>query len=199
MHKKSSEIASPTQYLSSTPSMTQTSLPFRSYLTSRRTSSSLPSHPAINCMSSNHNHQVLGYPSGVLSTVTFLLIFLLCFFPATFFSILYNPFSIFHSKPTSSPTMSSWFQKSLSLPSRSRGSYLVTDAVVNQLPEIRHYKVGILHLFVQHTSCALSMNENWDSDVREDMSDALDRIVPDDPKGGYRHSAEGKDDMPVSS
>jgi thiamine phosphate synthase YjbQ (UPF0047 family) len=55
-----------------------------------------------------------------------------------------------------------------------------------------------LHLFVQHTSCALSMNENWDSDVRKDMSDALDRIVPDDPEGGYRHDAEGKDDMPVS-
>jgi len=90
-----------------------------------------------------------------------------------------------------------WFQKTLQLPARSRGSYLVTDLIVNQLPEIRSYKVGILHLFAQHTSCALSMNENWDSDVREDMSDALDRIVPDDPKGGYRHSAEGKDDMPA--
>jgi thiamine phosphate synthase YjbQ (UPF0047 family) len=43
------------------------------------------------------------------------------------------------------------------------------------------------------------MNENWDSDVREDMSDALDRIAPEDKKGNlYRHSAEGPDDMPVS-
>jgi len=42
------------------------------------------------------------------------------------------------------------------------------------------------------------MNENWDSEVREDMSDALDRIVPEDKKGNlYRHSAEGPDDMPV--
>ena len=42
------------------------------------------------------------------------------------------------------------------------------------------------------------MNENWDSEVREDMSDALDRIVPEDKKGHlYRHSAEGPDDMPV--
>ena len=59
--------------------------------------------------------------------------------------------------------------------------------------------MGLLHLFVQHTSCALSMNENWDSDVRADMSDALDRIVPEDSsgKGLYRHSAEGSDDMPA--
>ncbi|KAF2096068.1 UPF0047 domain protein [Rhizodiscina lignyota] len=92
----------------------------------------------------------------------------------------------------------SWFQKTITLPSRSRGSYLVTDEVVSALPEIKNYKVGILHLFVQHTSCALSMNENWDEDVRADMSDAMDRIVPEDRKGDmYRHSAEGADDMPA--
>lgn len=76
---------------------------------------------------------------------------------------------------------------------------MITDDVVKALPELKDYKVGILHLFVQHTSCALSLNENWDSDVREDMSDALDRIAPEDRKGNlYRHSAEGLDDMPVS-
>lgn len=92
----------------------------------------------------------------------------------------------------------SWFQKTFTLPSKSRGSYLITDQVVSALPELKDYKVGILNLFVQHTSCALSLNENWDSDVREDMSDALDRIAPEDRKGNlYRHSAEGLDDMPV--
>ena len=92
----------------------------------------------------------------------------------------------------------SWFQKQFTLPARSRGSYLVTDHVVSELPEIRNYKVGMLNLFVQHTSCALSLNENWDDDVRADMSDALDRIAPEDRKGNlYRHSAEGEDDMPV--
>jgi hypothetical protein len=98
------------------------------------------------------------------------------------------------------PMTSSWFQKQFNLPARSRGSYLITDIVVNALPEIRDYKVGLLNLFVQHTSCALSLNENWDEDVRADMSDALDRIAPDSgPKGQelYRHSAEGPDDMPV--
>ncbi|KAF2437188.1 UPF0047-domain-containing protein [Tothia fuscella] len=92
----------------------------------------------------------------------------------------------------------SWFQKTLHLPPKSRGSYLITDNIVKDLPELKNYKVGILHLFVQHTSCALSMNENWDEDVRADMSDALDRIVPEDKKGGlYRHDAEGRDDMPA--
>ena len=92
----------------------------------------------------------------------------------------------------------SWSQKTFSLPSRSRGSYLITDHVLQEVPEIRDYKVGMLNLFVQHTSCALSLNENWDDDVRADMSDALDRIAPMDKKGNlYRHSAEGEDDMPV--
>lgn len=71
--------------------------------------------------------------------------------------------------------------------------------MVKALPEIKDYKVGLLNLFIQHTSCALSLNENWDEDVRADMSDALERIVPEDKggKGLYRHDAEGRDDMPV--
>ncbi|KAH7329239.1 hypothetical protein B0I35DRAFT_448495 [Stachybotrys elegans] len=94
----------------------------------------------------------------------------------------------------------SWFQKQFTLPSKSRGSYLITDQVTSSLPEIKNYKIGLLNLFVQHTSCALSLNENWDSDVRADMSDALDRIAPEyGPKGEelYRHDAEGPDDMPA--
>ncbi|KAH8754491.1 hypothetical protein BGZ57DRAFT_773274 [Hyaloscypha finlandica] len=92
----------------------------------------------------------------------------------------------------------SWFQKSITLPSKSRGSYLITDTISKEIPEIKEYKVGLLNLFIQHTSCALSLNENWDEDVRADMSDALDRIAPEDRKGElYRHSAEGLDDMPA--
>lgn len=84
----------------------------------------------------------------------------------------------------------SWTQQIISLTPRSRGSYLVTGEVESKLPEIKNYKVGLLNLFMQHTSAALSLNENWDEDVREDMSDALDRLAPEDPKGKlYRHSA----------
>ncbi|KAI5308328.1 hypothetical protein KEM55_005997 [Ascosphaera atra] len=94
--------------------------------------------------------------------------------------------------------MASWTQKTISLPSKSKGAYLVTDHITNELPEISQYKVGLLNLFVQHTSCALSLNENWDSDVRADMSDALDRMAPEDTKGTmYRHADEGLDDMPA--
>lgn len=69
------------------------------------------------------------------------------------------------------------------------------------MPEIKEYKTGLLNLFIQHTSCALSLNENYDEDVRADMSKTLDRIVPEDKKGQnlYAHDAEGSDDMPVSS
>ncbi|KAK4696117.1 hypothetical protein P7C71_g1753, partial [Lecanoromycetidae sp. Uapishka_2] len=90
-------------------------------------------------------------------------------------------------------------QHALTLPSLGRGSHLVTDHVVSSLPQIREIKCGLLHLFVQHTSCALSMNENYDDDVRKDMSDALDGIVVEDKagKGIYRHDAEGSDDMPA--
>jgi len=94
--------------------------------------------------------------------------------------------------------MSGWFQKQIMLPSKSRGSYLITSTIEKELPEIKSYKVGLLHLFMQHTSAGLSLNENWDSDVREDMSDALDRLAPEDKRGDlYRHSAEGPDDMPA--
>ncbi|KAF3927704.1 hypothetical protein ABW21_db0204473 [Orbilia brochopaga] len=93
----------------------------------------------------------------------------------------------------------SWFQKPFSLKAQSRGSYLVTEEVMAALPEIAEFKVGLLNLFIKHTSCALSLNENWDSDVRLDMTDALNRIVVEDKKrtGIYRHDAEGSDDMPA--
>lgn len=151
--------------------------------------------------------------SHTLNTVL-LVLFLIAIFPGLPQYLLLLPFRLLFSRSSASnpipaitcppgctpdlPKMA-WFQKTFTLPSKSRGSYLVTDEVVKSLPEIKDYKVGLLNLFVQHTSCALTLNENWDSDVREDMSDALDRIAPEDRKGNlYRHSAEGLDDMPVS-
>ncbi|KAK3940376.1 hypothetical protein QBC46DRAFT_385624 [Diplogelasinospora grovesii] len=145
-------------------------------------------------------------PSIVSSspTTTALLLFsllLVCFFPGIFHLLWSLPLSlIFGSSsppPPPPPDKMSWMQKQFTLPPRTRGSYLVTDHVLKELPEISQYKVGLLTLFMQHTSCALSLNENWDKDVRADMTDALDRIVPDQgPKGEalYRHDAEGLDD-----
>ena len=138
------------------------------------------------------------------TTLLFLSAFILAFFPSTFITLLSFPLAFLHSRPTvplpptTAPNMS-FFQKTFTLPPRARGSYLITPHIISSLPELKDFKVGILHLFVQHTSCALSLNENWDEDVRADMSDALDRIVPEDKKGTglYRHDAEGADDMPV--
>ncbi|CCU81271.1 unnamed protein product [Blumeria hordei] len=91
-----------------------------------------------------------------------------------------------------------WHQKTITLPSRSRGAFLVTDLISQELPEIRSCRVGLMNLFIQHTSCALSLNENWDEDVRTDMTNALDRLAPEDKAGNlYRHSDEGADDMPA--
>jgi secondary thiamine-phosphate synthase enzyme len=150
------------------------------------------------------------------STTTLLLFALLiaCLFPGLFHKLWTLPLSLLglstpdpvsprHRAANTPPTADMatvWTQKQFSLPAKSRGSYLITNEITSAIPEIREYKVGILHLFMQHTSCGLSLNENWDSDVREDMSDALDRIAPEyGPKGEalYRHDAEGPDDMPA--
>ncbi|KAG7820218.1 hypothetical protein KL928_001655 [Ogataea angusta] len=91
----------------------------------------------------------------------------------------------------------SWEQAKFSFSPRSRGCYLVTDEVLKNLPQIKSYKVGMLNLFVQHTSCALSLNENWDPDVRTDMTTALNMICPDNGGGKcqFIHTDEGPDDM----
>lgn len=138
------------------------------------------------------------------TTVLLFVLILVAFFPGIFHYLWTLPLSLLTTTTTpitdtdsdraAAPNvaMGSWFQKQFTLPSRSRGSYLITDTVVGSLPEIKDYKVGLLNLFIQHTSCALSLNENWDDDVRADMSDALDRIAPEaGPKGQelYRHSA----------
>ncbi|KAL6867996.1 hypothetical protein J3F83DRAFT_738823 [Trichoderma novae-zelandiae] len=138
-----------------------------------------------------------------IGTIFLILLFMLSLFPNLFHFIWTLPLSYLFSKPSSPAdtiaTMT-WFQKQITLPAKSRGSYLITDQILSALPEIHEYKVGLLNLFVQHTSCALSLNENWDEDVRADMSDALDRIAPDYGAKGealYRHDAEGPDDMPA--
>ncbi|KAK4165394.1 hypothetical protein QBC43DRAFT_315916 [Cladorrhinum sp. PSN259] len=131
-------------------------------------------------------------PQSTLLTLLGILTILIALFPSLFRYLLTS-----HS--AAPPTM--WTQKHITLPPKSRGSYLITDLIVQQLqPELRQYKVGLLNLFVQHTSCALSLNENWDEDVRADMSDTLDRIVPEAGPNGeelYRHSCEGPDDLPA--
>ena len=89
-----------------------------------------------------------------------------------------------------------WYQKEIVLPSSRRGFLLITDQVIDQIPEIREYKSGLLHLFIKHTSASLTINENADPTVREDMESHFNRMVPENAPY-YKHTFEGPDDMPA--
>ena len=89
-----------------------------------------------------------------------------------------------------------WAQVTIRLRPQERGLHLVTDEVLSALPQLKSFRVGLLHLFIQHTSASLSLNENADPDVRRDMERWLDRAVPDDAPY-FVHTTEGADDMPA--
>jgi secondary thiamine-phosphate synthase enzyme len=89
-----------------------------------------------------------------------------------------------------------WIQKEFSLKAYPRGFHLVTRDVLEQLPELREIETGILHLFIQHTSASLTINENADPDVRGDMERHFNHAVPENAPY-YVHTLEGPDDMPA--
>ncbi|MBX3444937.1 MAG: secondary thiamine-phosphate synthase enzyme YjbQ [Planctomyces sp.] len=88
-----------------------------------------------------------------------------------------------------------WLQKDVSLPPHPRGFHIITDRLLSALPELATIRVGLLHVFLQHTSASLSINENADPDVPADMESSLNAIAPEDFP--YRHTCEGPDDMPA--
>ena len=89
-----------------------------------------------------------------------------------------------------------WEQKEIKLQSNERGFCLVTSQVLNQIPEISDYKIGILQLFIKHTSASLTINENADPTVRMDLESHFNVIIPENAPY-YRHTTEGADDMPA--
>ncbi len=89
-----------------------------------------------------------------------------------------------------------WIQKKIRLKQKRRGFHLVTGEVLKQIPEITDLTVGILHLFIQHTSASLSLNENADPSVRHDMEAHFNKMVPENAPY-YIHTMEGADDMPA--
>lgn len=84
-------------------------------------------------------------------------------------------------------------QYALSLPAFPRGFHLITKHVINSIPELP--KAGILHVFIQHTSAGLTLNENADPSVRVDFESIFNRLVKED-EPYYTHTYEGSDDMP---
>lgn len=89
-----------------------------------------------------------------------------------------------------------WLQKSIKLRARSRGFHLVSDEIFEALPELGTINVGLLHLFLQHTSASLSINENADGSVRRDMESHFDQLAPEGAPY-FEHTYEGPDDMPA--
>ena len=89
-----------------------------------------------------------------------------------------------------------WFQKEISLTAQCRGFHLVTEQILSSLPEIKTINIGILHLFIKHSSASLTINENADRTVRSDMEAHFNHAVPENAPY-YQHTYEGPDDMPA--
>jgi secondary thiamine-phosphate synthase enzyme len=82
----------------------------------------------------------------------------------------------------------------LTLAPHSKGFHLITDNILKSLPKLP--KIGLLHIFIQHTSAGLAINENADPTVRHDLNLSFDRLAPE-KQDFYKHTIEGEDDMPA--
>jgi len=89
-----------------------------------------------------------------------------------------------------------WLQREVTLEARPRGFHLVTREIMEAVPELRDLRVGMAHVFIRHTSAALTLNENASPDVRRDFESWFDEAVPE--RASYwTHTLEGDDDMPA--
>jgi secondary thiamine-phosphate synthase enzyme len=88
-----------------------------------------------------------------------------------------------------------WYQRELELPQVTSGFHLITRQIVVALPELHRVKMGLLHVFLCHTSASISINENADPDVPADLDRILSHIAPE--SFPYEHTLEGPDDMPA--
>jgi len=87
-------------------------------------------------------------------------------------------------------------QKEIILEQKKRGFHIITDEILRNLPELRIFSNGIAHIFIQHTSASLTLNENADPDVRSDLEKYFSRLAPENAPY-YDHNSEGSDDMPA--
>jgi len=89
-----------------------------------------------------------------------------------------------------------WIQKEIQLKRRARGFYLITDEVLREIPELQILKVGMMNVFIKHTSAGLTINENADPTVLSDFESYFNKTVPEN-EPYYQHVDEGSDDMPA--
>lgn len=89
-----------------------------------------------------------------------------------------------------------FYQKEIKLNSYSRGFHLITNDVLESIPELKKIKIGQLLVFIKHTSASLTINENADYTVRTDFESHFNIMVPENAPY-YEHIYEGSDDMPA--
>ncbi|WP_038527973.1 secondary thiamine-phosphate synthase enzyme YjbQ [Formosa agariphila] len=88
------------------------------------------------------------------------------------------------------------YQKEITLKPYKRGFHIITDTIVTEFPELKHINVGMLQVFIKHTSASLTINENADPSVRTDFESHINVMVPEN-QPYYIHTYEGADDMPA--
>jgi len=89
-----------------------------------------------------------------------------------------------------------WFQKEIHLKAKARGFHLVTEEILRQLAELDTIQIGMLNVFIKHTSASLTINENADPTVRSDFERCFNKLVPEN-QPYYQHNDEGSDDLPA--
>lgn len=89
-----------------------------------------------------------------------------------------------------------WIQKEINIPPKPRGFHIITNEIINNIPELKEFEVGIAHIFISHTSASLTLNENVSPEVRVDFESHINEMVQENASY-YRHTLEGSDDMPA--
>jgi len=89
-----------------------------------------------------------------------------------------------------------WIQKEISLKPKRRGFHLVTEEILREVPELSDIRVGLMNIFIQHTSASLTINENADPTVRADFESYFNRAIAEN-EAYYQHTLEGSDDLPA--
>tara|TARA_Y100000739_G_C20412934_1_gene375348 strand:- start:191 stop:616 length:426 start_codon:yes stop_codon:yes gene_type:complete len=89
-----------------------------------------------------------------------------------------------------------WYRKEIEIKTKKRGFHIITNEVLLKIPEIKNITIGILHLFLKHTSASLTINENADNTVRLDFENHFNILVPEN-QSYYQHTYEGSDDIPA--
>ena len=88
-----------------------------------------------------------------------------------------------------------WVQQKITIPAQRRGFHLITSLIEHEIEELGQIDIGLLHVFIQHTSASLTINENADPDVQVDLESSISAIAPENFP--YIHTMEGPDDMPA--